>query len=185
MMDNRSKKFVFVPFCLMAQAYQAQGIVKYDWKGTIKPIMHLLIDNEINIIQMPCAESLYKNSLIREPKGLSKYNNIEFNNHCDKLAEKVFEEIKNIINAGYEVVAILGIEHSPSCCVNYIYTNNGMEKRKGLFIEKIYEKLNKENINIPIIGINRKYINKSIKEIRELIEDKNDINTKEGKMDFS
>ena len=23
----------------------------------------------------------------------------------------------------YEVIAILGIEQSPSCCVNYIYTN--------------------------------------------------------------
>ena len=29
-MDNRSNRFVFVPFCLMAQAYQAQGIVKYE-----------------------------------------------------------------------------------------------------------------------------------------------------------
>lgn len=31
-MDNRSKKFVLVPFCLMAQSYQAQGIVKYQGK---------------------------------------------------------------------------------------------------------------------------------------------------------
>jgi len=85
MNDNRSRKFIFVPFCLMAKAYQAQGIVKYDWKGTIKPIMQLLIDNEINIIQMPCAESLYKNNLIREPKGLSKYNTVEFNNHCNEI----------------------------------------------------------------------------------------------------
>ncbi len=34
-MSNRSKKFVFVPFCLLAQAYQAQGIVKYEWKSSI------------------------------------------------------------------------------------------------------------------------------------------------------
>lgn len=46
-MSNRSKKFVFIPFCLMAQAYQAQRIVKYEWKTTIKPFMQLLIDNEI------------------------------------------------------------------------------------------------------------------------------------------
>ena len=174
--DNRSKKFIFVPFCVMAQAYQAQGIVKYDWKGTIKPIMQLLIDNEINIIQMPCAESLYKNSLVREPKGLSKYNTIEFNNHCNGLAEKVFEEIKNIIKSGYEVIAILSIEHSPSCCVNYIYTNNGMKKRKGLFMEKLFNKLQSENIEIPIIGINRKYINKSIKELKLIIEKEIDKN---------
>ena len=46
-MDNRSKDFVFIPFCLMAQAFQAQGLVKYEWKGTIKPFLELLIENEI------------------------------------------------------------------------------------------------------------------------------------------
>ena len=154
-MSNRSKKFVFIPFCLIAQAYQAQGIVKYEWKSSIKPIVQLLIDNDINIIQMPCAESLFEESLIRKPKGISKYDTIEFNNHCEKLAKEVAKQIHLICDSGYEVIAILGIEQSPSCCVNYIYTNHGMEKRKGL--------------NIPIIGVNRKYINKSIKELEKII----------------
>lgn len=95
-MDNRSKKFVFVPFCLMAQAYQAQGIVKYEWKSSIKPFMQLL-DRDINIIQMPCAESSFENSLIREPKGISKYNTEDFNEHCEQLAIKVSEEILNLV----------------------------------------------------------------------------------------
>ena len=166
-MANRSKKFIFVPFCLMALAYQAQGIVKYEWKSSIKPIMQLLIDNDINIIQMPCTEASFNDSLIREPKGLSKYNTDEFNEHCQKKADQVIYEIKNIINSGYEVIAILGIEHSPSCCANYIYTNKGNEKRKGIFIEKIYDGL--KEYNIPIIGINRKYIRKSLMELEKVI----------------
>lgn len=166
-MANRSKKFIFVPFCLMAQAYQAQGIVKYEWKSSIKPIMQLLIDNDINIIQMPCTEASFNDSLIREPKGLSKYNTDEFNEHCQKKADQVIYEIKKIINSGYEVIAILGIEHSPSCCANYIYTNKGNEKRKGIFIEKIYDGL--KEYNIPIIGINRKYIRKSLMELEKVI----------------
>lgn len=157
MKDKRSKYFVFVPFCLLAQAYQAEGLVKYDWVSSIKPFVNLLIDNGINIIQMPCAESSFHNNLIRKPMGLTKYNTEEFNNHCEKLANQVANEIKNIIASNYKVIAILGIEHSPSCCVNYIYTNHGNEKRKGLFIEKLSEKI--QNYNIPIIGINRKYIN--------------------------
>ena len=168
-MANRSKKFIFVPFCLMAQAYQAQGIVKYEWKSSIKPIMQLLIDNDINIIQMPCTEASFNDSLIREPKGLSKYNTDEFNEHCQKKADQVIYEIKNIINSGYEVIAILGIEHSPSCCANYIYTNKGNEKRKGIFIEKIYDGL--KEYNIPIIGINRKYIRKSLMELEKKIKE--------------
>lgn len=166
-MSNRSKKFIFIPFCLIAQAYQAQGIVKYGWKSSIKPIIQLLIDNDINIIQMPCAESSFKNSLIREPKGISKYDTIEFNNHCEKIATEVAKQIHLICESGYEVIAILGIEQSPSCCVNYIYTNHGMEKRKGLFMEKLSKKI--EDLNIPIIGVNRKYINKSIKELEKII----------------
>ena len=166
-MSNRSKKFVFIPFCLIAQAYQAQGIVKYEWKSSIKPIVQLLIDNDINIIQMPCAESSFEESLIREPKGISKYYTIEFNNHCEKLAKEVAKQIHLICDSGYEVIAILGIEQSPSCCVNYIYTNHGMEKRKGLFMDKLSKKI--EDLNIPIIGVNRKYINKSIKELEKII----------------
>lgn len=168
-MANRSKKFVFVPFCLMAQAYQAQGIVKYEWKSSIKPIMQLLLDNDINIIQMPCTEATFNNALIREPMGISKYNTEEFNAHCKEKADEVVNQIKNIINSGYEVIGILGIEQSPSCCVNYIYTNKGNEKRKGIYIEKIYEGIKK--YNIPIIGINRKYIRKSLEELEKIIKE--------------
>lgn len=166
-MSNRSKKFVFVPFCLLAQAYQAQGIVKYEWKGTIKPIVELLVDNDINIIQMPCAEAKFNNSLIREPKGISKYDNNDFNKHCQNLAKTTAEQIKNILKNGYEVLAVMGIEQSPSCCVNYIYTNKGMQNRKGLFMQKLFDEI--QEYNIPFIGINRKYINKAMITLEDII----------------
>lgn len=173
MIDNRSKNFIFVPFCLMAQAYQAQGIVKYEWKSAIKPFMNLLIEHDINIIQMPCTEATFENRLIREPKGITKYDTEEFNLHCEKTSKEVAKQITTIIENGYNIIAILGIEQSPSCCVNYIYTNHGMEKRMGLFIGKLYEKISK--YNIPIIGINRKFINKSLKELEEIINNIKDI----------
>ena len=168
-MDNRSEYFVFVPFCLMAQSFQAQGIVKYEWKSSIKPFMNLLVENDINIVQMPCIEASYNNSLIREPKGLSKYDTEDFNKHCETLALKVASQIIEV-SKNYKVIAILGIEQSPSCCVNYIYTNKGMEKRKGLFMNKLYEKI--KDLKIPIIGINRKYINKSLNELEDIIKAK-------------
>ena len=130
--------------------------------------MNLLIENDINIIQMPCTEATFENNLIRQPKGISKYDTEKFNEHCEKISKEVAKQVKNIIENGYNVIAILGFEQSPSCCVNYIYTNNGMEKRKGLFIEKLYAKIKK--YNIPIIGINRKFINKSLRELEKIID---------------
>ena len=41
------------------------------------------------------------------------------------------------------------------------------EKRKGIFIQKIYEGI--KEYNIPIIGINRKYIRKSLMELEKVI----------------
>lgn len=169
MIDNRSKYFIFVPFCLLAQAYQAQGIVKYEWKSSIKPFVTLLIENDINIIQMTCTESTFNNNLIREPMGLAKYNTKDFNIHCDHIAEEVSNQIKELIKSNYKVIAILGIEQSPSYCVNYIYTNHGTENRKGIFLEKLHNKIKK--FDIPIIGINRKYINKSLKQLEIIIEE--------------
>lgn len=166
-MSNRSKKFVFLPFCVLAQAYQAQGIVKYEWKSSIKPIVDLLLENNINIIQMPCAEAEFNSRLVRDPQGISKYDNQEFNNHCQKLADKVAKQIRDIILAGYEIVAVLGIEQSPSCCVNYIYTNKGMVNRKGLFMERLY--FNIKDLNIPFIGINRGHVNKSLQQLNKLL----------------
>jgi predicted secreted protein len=166
--DNRSNKFVFTPFCLISQAYQAQGLVKYEHKSTIKPVMKLLIENDINIIQMPCPEAISE-GLIREPKSIKKYDTKEFNDVCESEATKIVIQIKNILDSGYKIIAILGIEQSPSCCVNYIYTNNGMENRKGLFIEKIYRKLEEEKIKIPFIGINRKYPKKAVSELQNII----------------
>ncbi len=170
MIDNRSKYFVFVPFCLLAQSYQAQGIVKYEWRSSIKPFVQLLIDEDINIIQMPCSEAEFNNSLIREPKGLKKYDTDSFNEHTLRLAEEVATNVQDIIKSGYKVLAILGIEQSPSCCVNYIYTNEGMKKTKGLFMDKLYERI--KEYNIPFIGINRKYITKSLNELKKIIENK-------------
>ncbi len=169
--DNRSKKFIFVPFCLLAQAYQAQGIVKYEWKSSVRPIVDMILDNDINIIQMPCPET-EASGLVREPKGITKYDTKEFNEVCEAAACRIYNDVKRVIESGYDVVAILGIEQSPSCCVNYIYSNKGMENRKGLFIEKVYEKV--KEFNIPIIGVNRKYVSKSLKILEEILnEDKN------------
>lgn len=56
--DNRSPEFVFVPFCVLGQAFQAQGLAKYEWYGTLQPVVELLVEKDVNIIQLPCPEIL-------------------------------------------------------------------------------------------------------------------------------
>jgi predicted secreted protein len=170
--DIRSKKIILVPFCLICQAFQAQGIVRFDWKSNIRPIVNELLKHEINIIQMPCPESQfngYSIGLLRPPKGYSAYNTKEFRDLCKNLADSTIEMVKGIINADYELIAILGIEMSPSCAVNYQYSNNGMINQKGVFIEELSDLLIKNKIEIPLIGINRRHVKKSLNMLKELL----------------
>lgn len=169
--DIRSKKFVFIPFCLICQAFQAKGIVRFGWRGVIKPIVEELVKQDINLIQMPCPESLfggYKKGLERNPKGINAYDTLEFRNLCNKLALETVDMIKAIRSNGYNIIAILGIEYSPSCSVGLQYTNKGTIHQPGVFIDELKKLLNREEIKIPFIGINRRGMKKSLNLIKEL-----------------
>jgi predicted secreted protein len=169
--DMRSKKFIFIPFCLICQAFQANGIVKHGWHGMIKPIVEELVKQDVNLIQMSCPESQfggYEKGLQRDPYGINTYDTPAFRQLCDRLASETTDMIKAILSNGYEVMAILGIEHSPSCAVKYQYTDKGTTHRSGIFIEILRDMLGKEGIQVPFIGINRRGIKKSLNEIKEL-----------------
>ena len=169
--DQRSKRFIFIPFCLICQAFQAQGIVRYGYPATIKPIIEEILRHEVNIIQMPCPESQlggYENGLKRGPKSISKYDTLEFRKICQHSASEVAKMIKAIFSNSYKIVAILGIEFSPSCSTKLQYSNKGVFHRQGIFIESLKNQLIKEKIEIPFVGINRRGMKKSLKEVTQI-----------------
>jgi len=172
-MDNRSRDFIFVPFCILSQAFQAQGLVKYEWHGTLRPIMEELIKRDINIIQMPCPETLFfgiKDGLKRNPMGIEYYNTPEFRKHCRSIAREVAKMIEGIIQSGYRVVGILGTEYSPSCAVELQYTSRGTIHKKGIFIEELEKILKEKSINVPFVVINRRGIKNSIERMKKLFQ---------------
>lgn len=167
--DERSKRFIFVPFCLICQAFQAQGIVRYGYRAAIKPIVEEILRHDLNIIQMPCPESQlggYTQGLKREPKGIEQYDTQEFREICQRLALETVKMIKGILANGYEIVAILGMEYSPSCATKLQYSARGTFHRPGLFIEALQNQLAKEKIEISFLGINRRGIKKSLEELK-------------------
>lgn len=170
--DERSKRFIFIPFCLICQAFQAEGIVRYGYSAVIKPIVEEILRHDLNIIQMPCPESQlgrYEQSLKRGPKGIEQYDTPEFREICQRLASETVQMIKGILANSYEIVAILGIEYSPSCATKIQYSPKGTFHRAGLYIEALKNQLTKEGIEIPFLGINRRGIKKSLNELRQLL----------------
>lgn len=161
---------VFVPGCLLCPRFQATRNENLVWRSET---LNLLYQSGVNLVQMPCPEASfysYEGGLQRKPHGIKHYEDLSnFGDYCNKLARSVAEQIEGFKNNGCEVLAVIGIEHSPTCAVNYMYTNCGNVKRKGLFMQSIDTILQQKNILIPIVGINRRYPRKSIEELRRIV----------------
>lgn len=176
--DQRSRKFIFVPFCLVCQSFQAQGLVRYGWPAVIKPIVEEILKHDINIVQMPCPESQFgglEKGLKRSPKSITEYDTEDFRRACRNLALETTKTIKAILANNYEVMAILGIEFSPSCSTKLQYSSKGTFHRPGLFVEALKKQLTEEKIEIPFIGINKRGIKKSLNDLKKLFNEQKEL----------
>lgn len=149
--------------------------VKYDSAklGWRDEILKALTEAGVGIVQMPCPESSfggYANGLSRKPHSVQYYEQLPgFPQHCQKLAEETAGQIAALESHGFHVKAILGIENSPTCAVNRIFSfRNGTEHRTGLFMGALMESLKDKKLNIEMIGIIR-HKKSQEKEIEQML----------------
>ena len=157
MTNSNSKQIVFVPGCMMCPSFQADFSEKNrKWS---KEIIPFLLEKDIGIIPMPCPEISFggfKNGVARLPHGISYYEKLPgFIEYCEKLGHNTACQIIELSEAGFCVLAIIGIERSPTCAVSFLRTNRGTIKRQGLFMKDVSDELTRNSFNVPIIGINR------------------------------
>jgi len=172
MKDVRSKKVIFVAYCLLDQNARATGIAKYS--GPVHEVLETLMRKKVGIIQMPCPELLHK-GLDRLPYPRNWYDNKEFRRVCRRCAQQVVKHVMRYVENKYQVVGILGIENSPSCAVE-VFQSEGkrvkLVKSKGIFIEELLEEFRSKGLNnIPIIEmhLNRRRIKTTCKELEKLV----------------
>ena len=161
--DGRSKKVIFIAHCLLNQNSISDGTAVYP--AAFKEMVGMILDGDIGIVQMPCPElcclgldrgNIYgadrpivqENTRIRyemmQPDTLKKLHD---------LVDSVIYQIMEYKKHGFEIIGIVGANRSPNCGVNTTSDHNMEITGMGLFIEKISNRLSKENITVPIIGI--------------------------------
>lgn len=108
---KRSKRVIFTSFCIICQSIRAQGVA-IKFRAVVKPIIKLLMDEDINIIQMPCPELRY-DGVIRNAVRKDAYDNPEFRAICKECAEQVMHMIRILREGKFQIIGILGIEKLP------------------------------------------------------------------------
>ena len=140
---KRSKKCVFLSHCLLAQTVRANGLAKY-FPGPVKPVVQFCLDHDINMIQMPCPEVLCEaGGLVRDPHGKAWYEQRGLRETCSKISKEQAAYAKTLVEAGNEILAIIGMEFSPACATTYLNKGRTIRKDRGIFIEELEKELAK------------------------------------------
>ncbi len=112
--DARGKKIIFVASCLLNTNNKVKGLARYP--GMCKEVFDTLYDNDLGIQQMHCPETLYL-GIARWWQTKNLYDSHGFRTFCRSLAVDVVTYMEEYIREGYQTVAVLSCDGSPTCGV--------------------------------------------------------------------
>lgn len=167
---NRSKKCVFISHCLLAQAVMAKGLVKLS-PAIVKQVVQFCMDNDINIFQMPCPELLCAaGGLDREVHGKGWYEKNGLRETSSQIAKEQVNHMVKLARAGFEVLAVIGLEFSPACAPSYLNKGRRIVKGKGIYIEELERELKLQKLQVPFIGVNQRWTRKLEKQLSRMLQ---------------
>lgn len=163
---ERSKKIAILAHCILNCNSKVVGLSGY--KSSIREIINKYMNEDIAIIQLPCPEFTFL-GLKRWGMTKEQYMHNKYRNHCRELLMPYVEQIKMYLEEGYEIIEYMGVDHSPSCGVNYSCRGylggdvcNGrnsietVSEEMGVFTEEFKAVLDKEGISISFKAIDEK-----------------------------
>lgn len=155
--DDRSKKIVFVSNCLLNANNKVIEFARYP--GMFSEVVQTLDKYGVGLIQMPCPEVLHLGNQ-RWWHDRNLYNNAGFRKFCRALAEQMVDYMENYTIVGYEIVAVLVCDGSPTCglTVSSHYENGGghpaepvrsLREKPGIFTEELLKAITERGIPMP------------------------------------
>lgn len=166
----RSRRCVFVSHCLLAQGIRADGLAKYH-PAAFAPVVEWCLTNEINIMQMPCPElACASGGLGRSPRGKKWYEKNGLRETATAIAGGQAAYMKRLVDGGYTVIGIIGMEFSPACATRLLNRGRRVVHDEGIYIEELRKALKAADLKIPLIGVHPRGPHRLQKDLKTLIE---------------
>lgn len=156
---ERGKKLVLLSHCVLNQN---SVVVPLGRSRGAYPIIKVLLEEGIGMIQLPCPEVKLL-GVNRKPMTKEEYDTPLFRELCRKLFDSTLKDIKEYINNGYTISCIIGINHSPTCSIT---------GERGIFMEEIFKIFEDENIETRYFEVPTDYTEKEQdEELHEKLRD--------------
>lgn len=142
--DIRSRRIVVLAHCVLNQNSRVAGLAGRP--AIVEEIIEVSTRNDVGIVQLSCPEFIAE-GLARKSQTKEQYDTPRFRRLCRQIALSTAKVIQEYVHSGVKVLAILGIEGSPTCAAEEPY---------GILIEELKKELVKRKISIPFHELNLK-----------------------------
>jgi predicted secreted protein len=175
--DKRNHRIVFLAHCFLnINTRFPEGA---EFPGANVPLVELLLQSEVGIVQMPCPEFL---CLGLEKTGWGVGSEAEIRGAFRRVAETVADQVEAYLGCGYEILGIIGMNPSPSCGVEVSKGKGTMlgldrdtsEKAEpGVFTEELIALIQERGLPLPpVFGVRRSLpgesgLEKQLQQVRE------------------
>ena len=159
-MSQQRDRVAFVSHCILNQATRARwagGGARRE-AGMLRDVVEVLLSQGVGVVQLECPEfSLYGNP--RPLRSKDGYDTPVFRDHCRGIAVRACDLIERYVDGGgrSNVVAIVGVENSPSCGVNSVTRTvegeNVAMPGRGHLMDELEAEMHIRGIEIPLIGV--------------------------------
>ncbi len=163
--DCRSYRVAFVSHCILSQVVMAEGSVK-GHPSMVRPVIEWALENEINLEQMPCPEALWL-GYKRPSHGKKWYEDNGFRKYCAMLAWRQAYHMSDLINAGAEIVGVIGVVFSPACST--IKDSPSPYLPYGIFMEEMERAAEMISLYPKFICVTEKWQKKAKLELDSLL----------------
>ena len=114
---KRSKKIIVVSHCFLNANAKVTPLAGYP--GVLREVMDKFIEQGAGILQLPCPESSYL-GIDRWGMCYEQYDHPNFRRHCRQILIPSVDQIEAFLNAGCEILGVIGADGSPNCGVTRI-----------------------------------------------------------------
>jgi len=162
--NKHKAKVLVLAHCLLNSAtkwWQDERLFEKN-RGPCREVVKFLSKKRIGAIQLPCPEYTFCGNP-RPPRTKDEYEDMpSFRLHCENLALEVARNLKTLISKDVDsrvkILAILGVERSPTCGVKCTPRKVDGQKtyveEKGLFLEILDRELLNLGLKLPFVGVN-------------------------------
>ena len=177
--DAEEVRVLVVSHCILnlSTRWWQEGRPLEKNRGPVSPVVEFLSARKIGAVQLPCPEFTFLGNP-RPPATKDQYESLPgFQRHCESLAKESVRNLKTLVTRAVKpkirVLAVVGIERSPSCGVECVPRTVDGEIRyvgeKGFFLGVLERELEKLGLSVPFVGVDLHRPDDFCKKLDELL----------------